>query len=188
MVKIMFDNKGFACCTDFITVHSYDETTKEYLGTYDTQVVVGTTIPAHSCLEPLPILSNNQSAIWNTGSHQWEVIANYRGLTVYEKSTGKETVVSQLGPIAETYTAQAPDCEYPVWDEQHSQWVTNVQAKKSALTTEANAIFNTLVGYALAGNISDENKKRLEAWSLYKQSLDKIDVTATNIAWPTKPE
>ena len=53
---------------------------------------------------------------------------------------------------------------------------------------EANSIIEMLSDERDAGIISDDDLERWKAWVAYRKTLRAIDVTATNIEWPTKPE
>lgn len=53
---------------------------------------------------------------------------------------------------------------------------------------EADAIIQPLMGYALAGILSDAEKETFKAWNEYRKALEGLDVTADEIEWPDKPE
>ena len=62
------------------------------------------------------------------------------------------------------------------------------ESKKSRLIGEADAVIQPLLGYAVSGILSDTEKETFKAWNEYRKALEDIDVTVTDIKWPTKPE
>lgn len=60
--------------------------------------------------------------------------------------------------------------------------------KQSELIAEADIAIQPLMGYALAGIMSDAEKEAFKAWNEYRKALEDVDVTATDIEWPDKPE
>lgn len=60
--------------------------------------------------------------------------------------------------------------------------------KLRELIDEADIAIQPLMGYALAGIATDADKARFKAWNEYRKALEDVDVTATVIEWPDKPE
>ena len=60
--------------------------------------------------------------------------------------------------------------------------------KKSLLISNADSHISPLMGYAIAGIMSDVEKETFKAWNEYRKALEDVDVAATNIEWPAKPE
>ena len=60
--------------------------------------------------------------------------------------------------------------------------------KKQRLIDDADSVIQPLLGYAVSGLLSDTEKETFKAWNKYRKSLEDVDVTATNIEWPAKPE
>ena len=56
------------------------------------------------------------------------------------------------------------------------------------LIDEASEIIRPLSDERDAEIISDDDLERWKAWVAYRKTLRAIDVTATNIEWPAKPE
>lgn len=61
-------------------------------------------------------------------------------------------------------------------------------SKKQGLIDDADAVIQPMLGYAVAGVLSDAEKEAFKAWNEYRKALEDVDVTATNIEWPAKPE
>lgn len=66
--------------------------------------------------------------------------------------------------------------------------VEPVEAKQKRLIKEADAVIQPLMGYALAGIMSDAEKERFKAWNEYRKALESVDATDVDIKWPDKPE
>ena len=62
------------------------------------------------------------------------------------------------------------------------------EGKRATLLSEADAVIQPMLGYAVSGILADTEKKTLKAWNEYRKALEDIDVTATDIEWPAKPE
>ena len=62
------------------------------------------------------------------------------------------------------------------------------RGKKQRLIDEADAVIQPTLGYAVSGILSDTEKETLKAWNEYRKALEDVDVTATDIKWPTKPK
>ena len=61
-------------------------------------------------------------------------------------------------------------------------------AKKEKRLIEADRKISPMLGYALSGILSDAEKETFKEWNEYRKALEDIDVTATDIKWPAKPE
>lgn len=62
------------------------------------------------------------------------------------------------------------------------------ESVRDSLIQDADAIIQPLMGYALAGIMSDADKKTFKAWNEYRKALEGLNVTANEIEWPDKPE
>lgn len=66
-----------------------------------------------------------------------------------------------------------------------------VNLNKALVSSEASmadSVIQPLMGYAVAGILSDADKERFKTWNEYRKALEDMDVTATDIDWPAKPE
>lgn len=66
--------------------------------------------------------------------------------------------------------------------------ITPPSAIKENLINKADSIIQPLMGYALSGILSNDDKARFKAWNEYRKALEDVSVTATDIKWPAKPE
>lgn len=105
-------------------IYHYHPQTKEYLGfdeADESPLEPGVfLIPANATkIEPITP-SEGFTAVWNDS--QWIEVEDNRGLIVYEKSSGNQKWIEELGPIPEEYTLLIPNTSRDTWD--GSQWIT----------------------------------------------------------------
>ena len=60
--------------------------------------------------------------------------------------------------------------------------------ERSQLIDEASGLIRPLSDERDAGIISDDDLGHWKAWVAYRKALRELDVTATDIEWPAKPE
>lgn len=84
-------------------------------------------IPAFATeLEP-PTIGDRQVAVFNNGA--WSLVADYRGQTVYDTTTGAESTVVEPGEIPSGKTPTAPP-EYPAkWAD--GAWIADLEQIKT---------------------------------------------------------
>ena len=77
----------------------------------------------------------------------------------------------------------------PVTDDDinaHKQMTNDAEKEKRLI--EADRKISPMLGYAVSGILSDAEKETFKAWNEYRKALEDVDVTATDIEWPAKPE
>lgn len=62
------------------------------------------------------------------------------------------------------------------------------ESERTVRIAEADALIQPMLGYALAGILSDEEKERFKAWNQYRKELEDLDVSVKELVWPDKPE
>ncbi|WP_414499391.1 tail fiber assembly protein [Zymobacter sp. IVIA_12111.31 C1] len=62
------------------------------------------------------------------------------------------------------------------------------EGKRATLLSEADTVIQSMLGYAVSGILSNDEKAKFKAWNEYRKALEDVDVTAADIEWPTKPE
>ena len=62
------------------------------------------------------------------------------------------------------------------------------EGKRATLLSEADTVIQPMLGYAVSGILSNDEKAKFKAWNEYRKALEDVDVTAADIEWPTKPE
>lgn len=96
-------------------LYRYDEHTKEYLGYMEAYLdPLETLNRGHNVYVIPPFFTtvkpeqpkDDSTVIFN--GEAWEVIEDNRGLRVYDKKSGKEHVITELGAIPESYSTTKP--------------------------------------------------------------------------------
>ena len=96
-------------------IYRYDEHTKEYLGYMEAYLdPLETVQQGHNVYVIPPYFTtvkpeqpkDDSTVIFN--GEAWEVIEDNRGLKVYDKKSGKEHVITELGSIPENYSTTKP--------------------------------------------------------------------------------
>lgn len=185
MNSIIFDEHGYAKETVVVIVHNYDKNTGEYIGSNETQVVEGTSVPEASVLDAPPALDKNQCAVFN-GS-QWTACEDLRGSTAYDKKTGSKVVINTLGSLPEGYIDIEPLSEYSVWNDSKGDWITDVNRLKAVLIAEADNTIKPLSEELEEGIITDSDKEKRSEWIKYRQAIRSLHEGSADIVWPEKP-
>ena len=129
----------------------------------------------------------------------WVLVDDYRGETAYDKQTGTETVIAEIGETPATLTMLAPQSQFDVWDEPAGAWVKDVAAEqqsltaqakqqKTALLAEATSMFAPLQDAVDMGMATPEEEAALLDWKRYRVELSRVDVAKRPVTWPVSPE
>ncbi|BFU60757.1 MULTISPECIES: DUF4376 domain-containing protein [Rodentibacter] len=131
-MTVQFDNEGFAIADGEIVIYLTD-----HQGVYSHQeiqfIATGTGLSANAYLDTPP-KAKTGFAIVRTAKG-WEYIADHRGKTYYDKSTQRETVMTELGEIPSNLTALKPKNEHEAWNENAERWEISAE-KQTALLNE----------------------------------------------------
>jgi len=197
MAKATLNKNGIATKAGEITVYNFDLKSREFLAESVEFLAVGVGIPAHSCTDK-PVEAKEGYAVCRALSPDgWEYVADHRGETVYNTTTGQPVEITLPGDYADGVTVISPSTPYDQWN--GSEWVTDEDARRKAQVGEAGQIKARLLSEAKStislwqtglqlGIISDEDKASLMAWMLYIQALNAVDTTtAPDIDWPPLP-
>ena len=96
-------------------IYKYSKTTKEYLGYMEAyldplesekqgrEIFV---IPPYFTTVAPKFPKEDNAVVFN--GTDWEEVEDFRGLKVYDKKTGKEIIITELGPISEIYQKEKP--------------------------------------------------------------------------------
>lgn len=153
------------------------------------------TLPdGHTYIEP-PEPKKGFATQW--AGIEWVYVEDHRGQTAYRIDNGSRVVISIVGELPAELTFLAPSTQFDEWN--GTEWVTNQDAvaqglieqarkKKNALRSEADeeiAVLSDAVKYGIA---TEQEVASLEAWSLYRVLLARVEPNlAPNIEWPAKP-
>ena len=135
----------------------------------------------------------NQVIRWD--GEKYYLDNDYRGQVFYEKATGNEVTITELGALPETLTAQKYPGEFYYWDEKQNSWILSEQEKAAAvykrnydkklelfnLSREKINLLTDMVEI-----MGDESyAPQLTAWRTFQLKLKAItDLTQENIDWP----
>ncbi|EOL9020153.1 tail fiber assembly protein [Cronobacter dublinensis] len=183
----------------FITVHNYDETTREYLSTCQEYLAVGVGLPANSCTDAPTTPAKGRVICRTSDSGAWESLPDHRGETVYSTMTGEPVEIKLPGDYPAGTTRVAPSTRFDVWN--GKAWVTNEEARRAADVEEAKATKSRLRSAAneiisqqqwpsrlTLGRLNEQEKAAFTAWLDYLEALDATETSyAPDIAWPEPP-
>ncbi|WP_286870404.1 tail fiber assembly protein [Pantoea sp. UBA5035] len=196
MAKVTLDKNGLAKASGTLTVYNYSSQTGEFTGSSDEFLAQGVGLPACACITAPPATDAGSVAVYRNGD--WQIVADYRGETVYSVADGSEKVIAELGDYPAGTTPLAPASSWDKWDGE--KWVTDTDAQqtaavsdaarqKSALISEANGVTQAWQTQLLLGIITDEDKASLTEWMKYIQAVQAVNVReAPTITWPLKPQ
>lgn len=195
--RVIWGEDGFASESGWATVHTVDPVTNECLSMQDAWVSIGTSLPAGAYLDA-PMPPEQGKAVVRQGE-VWVLVDDYRGETAYDKQTGTETVIAEIGEMPATLTMLAPQSQFDVWDEPAGAWVKDVAAEqqsltaqakqqKTALLAEATSMFAPLQDAVDMGMATPEEEAALLDWKRYRVELSRVDVAKRPVTWPVSPE
>lgn len=123
----------------------YNRDTLQYTGymemTYDKRHFQNTGVmkylcPANATTNVPPDPEENKVIMFNVFSQNWELVDNYIGNNVIDKTTKVISEVKTIGPIPENVTLIIPSLDkfkYVVWLEEVGEWVINDEGRKLLL-------------------------------------------------------
>ncbi|EKY3086948.1 tail fiber assembly protein [Cronobacter dublinensis] len=184
----------------FITVHNYDETTREYLSSSREYLALGVGLPARACADAPGAPEEGRVFCRTADLTAWELLPDHRGETVYSTVTGEPVEITLPGDYPAGTTRAAPATRFDVWN--GKAWVTNEEARRAADVEDAKATKSRLRSAAnefisqqqwpsrlTLGRLSAQEQAAFTAWLDYLEALESVDTTyAPDIAWPGPPE
>lgn len=187
-----------------IKIFNLSAETNEFIGAGDAWIPAHTGLPANCTdIEP-PKEQAGKVAIYNHDKASWDLVDDYRGITVFNTVTGEPVYISELGTLPKDTTLLAPDGPYQKWN--GKEWVKDDEAYKQGMLDKAETHRQELLTAAneavadwrtelQLGVISDEDKTRLIEWMAYirkVKSLKLSDVLDQDsydaVAWPELPD
>lgn len=195
--RAILDNAGLALTAGWLTIYTIEPIQREYQQAVEEYLPQGVGLPALSYLELPPIAGKGTAVVRNDIDTAWEVVADYRGKTVYHTATGQPEQVTTLGPLAAELTLQAPATPHDTWNGQ--QWVTDQAAQQATEVASAqnellqrqriaNEHIALLADAVELGMATEAESAAFLAWKTYRVLLSRVDIqTAPDIAWPVAP-
>ena len=182
----------FSSKTRTFTVFHFDALTKEYVGSEKVEIPPHTGLPANCCLSTPPKDKKDFIQTWD--GKKWGYTEDYRGIAIFQKSSGQELVLRELGPIPDDCVTEQPTSQFVTWE--NGKWVEDKDKKIAALTelaeqrkvaelNHANELVKPLE-YAVKLEIATENEKvNLEALMKHIVLVSRIStVDPESIEWP----
>lgn len=200
MTKAKLNEKMIASQAGYITVHNYDETTREYLSSCVEYLAIGVGLPASSCVDSPAEKLDGMVLCRKSDNSAWEYLPDYRGQTVYSIETGEPQEIIHLGGYPIGTTTSAPATRFDVWN--GSEWVTDRLAQQAAAITEAEQTKISLRNHAndsineqqwpsrlALGCLNESEKIKFIIWLDYIDSLNSVDLSnSSHITWPEIPD
>lgn len=158
-------------------------------------------------VEPLPVLifpdakpNPLPNEVFRWDGEKYYIDYDYRGQVFYEKATGNEVTITELGALPETLTAQKYPGEFYYWDEKQNSWILNEQEKADYIKRSNYNKRGDLL--RLASKSIEEIEKEREifgddpdltrrytSWKTFIEELKLLtDMTQEEINWPKPPE
>lgn len=201
--KTTLDEKGFASESGWIDVATIDRDSREFTGCSHEFVSAGTGLAAGSYLDA-PAGDCPAGKVWvramdNSG---WEAIEDHRGTEVYDKATGNQLTITELGQLPEGVTPLAPPYPFSVWNEATQGWDKDSAAEQERILQQANALqFASLATAnqqiailtpAVEGDYAKpEHTQLLADWQRYRYELTQVPEQTgwpETPQWPTEPD
>ncbi|HEI6775473.1 tail fiber assembly protein [Yersinia enterocolitica] len=188
----------FANHTRTLKVYNFRSDTQEFIGAGDAHIPPRMGLPANCTTIAPPDAPEGQIAVFDLERESWSLVDDHRGLRVYHTDNGQAMLITDLGPLPENCTQQAPNSSFDRW--KGSRWVKDEEAekrhhlaeaeqKKRVLLNEASTKIQILQDSIELGLATETTEAELLAWRKYRVLLDRVDIsTAPNITWPAKPE
>ncbi|ENC6657562.1 tail fiber assembly protein [Aeromonas hydrophila] len=203
-VTTTLNERGFAVQSGFMAVFRAKEATNEYLGEVESYLVMGTGCAANEYPDRPEVEPQSGFCIVRSQSKDcWELSEDHRGEINYDKATGQQVTIYELGPIPGTLTDKAPSSKYDEWVEDKSAWVFN--ADKAAADQEASVQVElnrrlkivreqkVMLSEAIDGGWSDDpeqDKAHLIEYKKCEYQLNKVPSQPgypEHVEWPSMP-
>lgn len=98
-------------------IYHWNQETKEYIGSTRSPYI----IPGATRIPP-PHSGPDETAIWNEVDEAWKIQPDFRGRTMYRKTTQESKTIDQIGPIPDEWTLNDPQLVDA--DTRRSNWLT----------------------------------------------------------------
>lgn len=197
-MKPVFDENGLAIEAGNIRCFYYCPVTGEYTGWSDEYINIGVSMPGNSTdIEPGESVAGKTSLFTSTG---WQLEEDHRGETVYSVENKQASIIDYIGPVRDGFVTAVPTSQFDKWDgktwvknaeAEHTALVSDAEAKKQYLITQANDYINRKQwpGKAVMGRLSDTAKAQYFLWLDYLDALEAVEISsAPDFNWPVPPE
>lgn len=178
-------------------IYYYNEFSKEYIGegvAVEDPIDPGNwLLPGNAVAVRPPAYGSGHSSVWD--GMAWQVVDDYRDVTVYSTSTGIPSKITELGPIPRGYTRLKPSDSNKTWN--GSSWVDkqlDITEIKKSVQIHLDAVakkmgYNSIldaVSYADEPSVSRYQqdgirlrKWRSDVWQYVSKLIDNMDELPT---------
>ncbi|NIA43826.1 MULTISPECIES: tail fiber assembly protein [Providencia] len=190
---------GLATKAGWIKTYIADPQTREYLNASMEYVIFDVSVSAGAYIDAPELPTKAGFAVVRSESGiKWETVTDNRGRTAYITETRQPVEIDFLGELPTHLTLLEPQTEFDKWD--GKKWVTDIEAKKTALVAqaeqeknqwldEANKAITDLQDAIDVGLALDGDAEKLQEWKKHRVLLNRVDTSmAPDIDWPEKPE
>jgi hypothetical protein len=192
----VLDDTGLAVVAGWLTIHSIEPVQREYQQSIPEYLHERVGLPAFCYADKPPVPDKGTAIVRSADGTAWEMVADYRGQTLYNTETGEPETVTTLGPLV-GLTLLPPSTPYDSWN--GKQWITDKTAERDAymivaqadltklqrMATDKIAMLQDAVDLDMA---TEQELADLKAWKTYRVLLGRVDLsTAPDINWPTAP-
>ena len=148
------------------------------------------------------IPAKNQVIRWDGQKYYLDL--DYRGQTVYKKSTGEPVKIEKIGALPDDLTEKEYPDPYATWSDDFNNWWISPENAMRKQRDEAEKEKNRLIALAERkvtelteatdefvfepDEIDPADLERLKQWKRYRVFIKRVDTTALIINWPELPE
>lgn len=209
VTEVSFDETGKATNSGWVKCYLTNPETGEFTKADMEYVMEGFSLPSGAYLDApvfdeIPQDKALVRVVIDTDSKhsEWALIDDFRGRTVYNKTTKEEFEVKEIGSLSNEFTLKKPKSVFDIFDEEVGDWVEDTQAKlesqidllerkKQALISEVERLILPLDKAEKLGIITEDEADRLEIYETYLVALSRViidgSITDENILFPIKP-
>ncbi|EAA6342649.1 phage tail protein [Salmonella enterica subsp. enterica] len=119
-----------------IKIFNLRSDTNEFIGAGDAYIPPHTGLPANCTDIAPPDIPASHIAVFDAETETWSLHEDHRGETVYDTTTGNQVYISELGPLPENTTTQAPAS--PVDKFENGKWVADLNTALTQKHAEIN--------------------------------------------------
>lgn len=88
---------------------------------------------------------------------------------------------------ADGYEIVGDDKGYPIAVLNEPSAEELAEGTRATLLSEADSVIQPMLGYAMAGLLSEEEKEEFKRWNAYRKAVQELDVSVDNLVWPERP-
>ncbi|EAO2687540.1 DUF4376 domain-containing protein [Salmonella enterica] len=166
-----------------LSVFNFSPDTKEYIGESDAYIAPNTGLPGNCTQVQPPKIKSGFTPVWL--GEEWQLVEDHRGQIVYNKESGHQVNITELGGLSENVTIISPMSKFDRWNGE--TWQPSITDTKAAKIQQIKAHRDDVTAdyIVIDGNHfhSDANS-RIQQMSLTKMGQAKQ--IPAGLMWQTK--